>query len=51
MIILKITLKRIQFYWRYAIIILLALLALNTIPVILKGVSDGNKKALRQNMF
>lgn len=51
MIILKITLKRIQFYWRYAIIIFLALLALNTIPVILKGVSDGNKKALRQNII
>lgn len=42
--------RKILFYWRYALIIVLSLIALNTIPPILTGVAFGNKKALRDNI-
>lgn len=41
---------KILFYWRYTLIIALALIALNTIPPILDGIANGNKKALRENI-
>lgn len=51
MTMLRMLLSKILFYWRYTLIILLAFISLNTIPVIIKGVADGNNEALRTNVI
>lgn len=42
--------EKILFYWRYGLIIVMALIALNTIPQILNGIAEGNERALRENI-
>ena len=42
--------EKIIFYWRYGLIIAMALIALNTIPPILNGIAEGNEWALRENI-